>query len=59
MGIFLAIPIVALKQYDIDLPIIKHFTGSLLPFGGWLGSALLIGVVCWLNRVARGAKSPA
>ncbi len=59
MGIFLAIPIVALKQYDIDLPIIKHFTGSLMPFGGWLGTALLIGVACWLYRIARGGKPSA
>jgi putative OPT family oligopeptide transporter len=59
MGILLAIPIVALKQYDVDLPIIKHFTGSLLPLGGWLGTALLLAVTVWLYRVARGPKTSA
>jgi putative OPT family oligopeptide transporter len=57
MGILLAIPIIALKQVNVDLPIIAHFTGSILPFGSWLGTALLIAVACWLYRVARGAKS--
>jgi uncharacterized oligopeptide transporter (OPT) family protein len=56
MGILLAIPIVILKQYKIDLPIIKHFFGQTMPFGGWLGAALLIGVAYWLYRTARGQK---
>ena len=57
MGILLAIPIVILKQYKIDLPIIKHFTGDTIPFGGWLGAILLIGVAYWLYRTARGSNS--
>ena len=54
-GILLAIPIVILKQYHIDLPIIKYFTGESMPFGGWVGAVLLIGVAYWLYRTARGA----
>jgi putative OPT family oligopeptide transporter len=54
MGILLAIPIIALKQVDVDLPIIAHFTGSILPFGGWLGTVLLIAVAYWLYVTARG-----
>ena len=51
-GILLAIPIVILKQYKIDLPIIKHFFGKTIPFGGWLGAVLLIGVAYWLYSTA-------
>lgn len=54
MGILLAIPIVILKQYEIDLPIIKHFWGETMPFGGWFGAVLLIGVAYWLYRIALG-----
>ena len=54
MGILLAIPIVLLKQYKIDLPVIRHFTGDTMPFGGWVGAVLLIGVAYWLYRTARG-----
>ncbi|UCC99245.1 MAG: oligopeptide transporter, OPT family [Phycisphaerales bacterium] len=54
MGILLAIPIVILKQYKIDLPIIKHFWGRTLPLGGLLGAVLLVGVAFWLYRTARG-----
>jgi len=55
MGILLAIPIVILKQYfGTDLPIIKHFWGKTMPYGGWLGVILLIGVAFWLYRTARG-----
>ncbi len=57
MGILLAIPIVILKQYDIDLPAIKHLWGKTLPYGGWLGAVLLIGVAYWLYRIARGKIS--
>jgi putative OPT family oligopeptide transporter len=56
MGILLAIPIVILKQYEVDLPIIEYFTGKTMPLGGWLGAALLIGVAYWLYRTARGEK---
>jgi putative OPT family oligopeptide transporter len=55
MGILLAVPIVILKQYfETDLPIIKHFFGKTMPYGGWLGVVLLIGVALWLYRIARG-----
>ncbi len=59
MGILLAIPIVILKQYKIDLPIIKHFWGRTLPLGGLLGTVLLIGVAYWLYVAARGGKTEA
>jgi putative OPT family oligopeptide transporter len=49
MGILLAIPIVILKQYEINLPIIQHY-GKTVPFGGWLGTLLLIGVAYWLYK---------
>jgi putative OPT family oligopeptide transporter len=55
-GILLAIPIVILKQYKIDLPIIKHLFGKTIPFGGWLGAVLLLGVAYWLYRSALGEK---
>jgi len=50
MGILVAIPIVALKQFEIDLPIIEHFTGRTMPFGGIVGVALLAIVTGWLYR---------
>ncbi len=56
-GILLAIPIVILKQYKIDLPIIKHFFGKTMPFGGWLGAVLLIGVAYWLYSTACRTKN--
>ena len=56
MGITLAIPIIILKQYKIDLPIISHFWGETMPFGGWLGVVLLIGIAYWLYRTALGFK---
>jgi putative OPT family oligopeptide transporter len=59
MGIILAIPIIILKQYKIDLPIIKHFWDKTMPFGGWLGVVLLIGVAYWLYRTARGKAQEA
>ena len=57
MGILLAIPIVILKQYKIDLPIIKHFSGETMPLGGWIGAILLIAVAYWLYKTALGAKA--
>jgi len=48
MGILVAIPIVLLKQFDIDLPIIEHFTGEIMPFGGIVGIVLLAFVTLWL-----------
>jgi len=52
MGILVAIPIVALKQFDIELPIIEHYTGSTMPFGGIVGIVLLLGVTLWLYMTA-------
>jgi putative OPT family oligopeptide transporter len=53
-GILLAIPIVILKQYEVDLPIIRHYWGKTMPFGGWFGAVLLVGVAYWLYLTARG-----
>ncbi len=50
MGILVAIPIVALKQFDVELPIIEYFTGRTLPFGGVIGIILLAFVTFWLYR---------
>ncbi|MBE0534185.1 MAG: oligopeptide transporter, OPT family [Phycisphaerae bacterium] len=49
MGILLAIPIVILKQYDVELPYL-NFGGTIT--GKLLGSILLIGVAVWLLNVA-------
>jgi putative OPT family oligopeptide transporter len=48
MGILVAIPIVALKQFEIELPIIEHYTGAIMPFGGVVGVVLLAFVTLWL-----------
>ena len=48
MGILVAIPIVVLKQFEIELPIIEHYTGSIMPFGGVVGVILLVFVTLWL-----------
>ena len=48
MGILVAIPIVVLKQFEIELPIIEHYTGSVMPFGGIVGIVLLAFVTLWL-----------
>ena len=51
MGILLAIPIVILKQFfEINLPIIKHITGKTMPFGGLIGTVLLIGIALLLLK---------
>ena len=57
MGILIAIPIVILKQFDINLPIIKHIFGKTMPFGGWLGVILLIGVAYWLYKTVVGSRT--
>jgi len=57
MGILIAIPIVILKQFDINLPIIKHLFGKTMPFGGWLGTVLLIGVAYWLYKTVVGSRN--
>jgi len=67
MGILLAIPIILLKQIDIDLPywyiddVIVRVLGLLgvsLPFrppvGAVLGIVLLLGIAYWLYRTAQG-----
>lgn len=48
MGIVVAIPIVVLKQVEIELPIIEHYTGDIMPFGGLVGIILLAFVTLWL-----------
>jgi len=48
MGILVAIPIVVLKQFEIELPIIEHYTGDIMPFGGVVGTVLLGFVTLWL-----------
>ena len=52
MGIVLAIPIVILKKYDVGLPYLEHVTGHILPFGGIIGTVLLIAVAVWLYKTA-------
>jgi putative OPT family oligopeptide transporter len=52
MGILVAIPIVALKQFDIELPIIAHFIGRTMPFGSVIGVILLLFVTAWLYLTA-------
>lgn len=46
MGILVAIPIVILKQYDIEMPLWE----GVIPFGGLIGVILLAFVVFWLYR---------
>jgi len=68
-GILLAIPIILLKSIDIELPYwyiddvivnLLDVLGISLPFkppvGAVLGIALLLGVVYWLYRTARGRQ---
>ncbi|MFC1792356.1 OPT family oligopeptide transporter [Planctomycetota bacterium] len=70
MGILLAIPIIILKQFQIDLPFLNinaivvkllTFANIELPFtppiGQIGGSILLLAVAYWLYRVARGKIS--
>ena len=57
MGILLAIPIVILKQFQIDLPIIKYIWGRTMPFGDWIGTILLIGVAYWLYITVRNSRT--
>ncbi len=57
MGILIAIPIVILKQFDVNLPIIKHIWGRTIPFGGWIGTVLLIGVAYWLYKTVVGNRT--
>ena len=49
MGILLAIPIIILKQHNISLPLISE-----MPLEDWLGTILLLAVMYWLYRTARG-----
>jgi len=48
MGIMVAIPIALLKPLDINFPIIEHYTGDIMPFGGIVGIVLLVFVTLWL-----------
>jgi len=70
MGIMLAVPIIILKQFQIDLPFINinaivvklmALANIELPFtppvGQIVGSILLLAVAYWLYRVARGRIS--
>ncbi len=70
-GILLAIPIILLKGIDVELPYwyiddvivnLLSVLGISLPFkppvGAVLGIALLLGVVYWLYRTARGRTTP-
>jgi putative OPT family oligopeptide transporter len=50
MGILVAIPIVALKQFDVELPIIEYFLGRVWTPGGVIGVILLAFVTFWLYR---------
>ncbi len=54
MGIVLAIPIVILKRYEIVLPYLEHVYKRTLPYGGVIGTILLLAVAYWLYRTARG-----
>jgi len=56
MGILLAIPIVILKQINIDMPYIEHLTGHILPYGGVLGVAVFLAVAVWLYRTAQSRQ---
>jgi len=71
MGILLAVPIILLKSIDVELPywyiddVIVNLLSVLgvslpfkLPVGAVLGIALLLGVVYWLYRTARGRTTP-
>jgi len=48
MGILVAIPIVLLKQRDIEMPLWE----GMVPFGGAIGVILLVFVAFWLYRTA-------
>ncbi len=69
MGILLAVPIILLKRFEIDLPYwyiddivmnLFRVVGVELPFkppiGATLGIILLFGVAYWLYHTARGKK---
>jgi len=52
MGILVAIPIVILKQYEIEMPLWE----GMIPLGGPLGVALLAFVAFWLYRATVSEK---
>ncbi len=54
MGIVLAVPIVILKRYEVVLPYLEHVYKRTLPYGGLIGTILLLAVAYWLYRTARG-----
>jgi uncharacterized oligopeptide transporter (OPT) family protein len=53
MGIVLAIPIVILKRYEVVLPYLEHVYERTLPYGGVLGTIMLVAVAYWLYLTAR------
>jgi putative OPT family oligopeptide transporter len=56
MGIILAIPIVILKKQDITLPFIAFKTGDIMPYGGIVGTIMLIVIGLWLLNTALERK---
>ncbi|MGB2809557.1 MAG: oligopeptide transporter, OPT family, partial [Sedimentisphaerales bacterium] len=54
MGIVLAIPIVILKRYEVVLPYLEHVYKRTMPYGGVIGTILLVAVAYWLYLTARG-----
>ncbi|NIP24985.1 MAG: hypothetical protein GWN67_06800 [Phycisphaerae bacterium] len=54
MGIVLAVPIVILKRYEVVLPYLEHVYKRTLPYGGLLGTIMLVAVGYWLYLTARG-----
>jgi uncharacterized oligopeptide transporter (OPT) family protein len=59
MGIVLAIPIIILKQYEVVLPYLEHVYERTLPYGGVLGTVMLLAVAYWLYLTARGNANAA
>ena len=47
MGIFLAIPVMILKKYDLNLPLWS------LPYGALFGIGLIIAAAVWLYKISR------
>jgi hypothetical protein len=59
MGIVLAVPIVILKRYEVVLPYLEHVYKRTLPYGGLIGTIMLVAVGYWLYLTARGNASAA
>jgi uncharacterized oligopeptide transporter (OPT) family protein len=54
MGIVLAVPIVILKRYEVVLPYLEHVYKRTMPYGGLIGTIMLVAVGYWLYLTARG-----